>query len=90
MSRGQTGHKPGGVPPKFFMFIVFFSFPKYIYIYIYVCVCVCLSEAVSASRPVAFFTLVTLLPCSSIQAVARALLVKDHGAYRRRHNACGR
>ena len=27
MSTGQTGHKPGGVPPKFFMFIVFF-FPQ--------------------------------------------------------------
>ena len=26
MSMGQTGHKPGGVPPKFFMFIGF-SFP---------------------------------------------------------------
>ena len=24
MSRGQTGHKPGGVPPKLFMFIGFF------------------------------------------------------------------
>ena len=28
MSTGQTGHKPGGVPPKFFMFIGFFSFPR--------------------------------------------------------------
>ena len=28
MSPGQTGRTPGGVPPKFFMFIVFFSFPK--------------------------------------------------------------
>ena len=27
MSTGQTGHKPGGVPPKFFMFIGF-SFPS--------------------------------------------------------------
>ena len=27
MSTGQTGHKPGGVPPKFFMFIGFF-FPQ--------------------------------------------------------------
>ena len=27
MSRGQTGHKPGGVPPKFCMFIGFF-FPQ--------------------------------------------------------------
>ena len=27
MSPGQTGRTPGGVPPKFFMFIGFFSFP---------------------------------------------------------------
>ena len=25
MSMGQTGHTPGGVPPNFFLFIVFFS-----------------------------------------------------------------
>ena len=28
MSMGQTGHTPGGVPPKFCMFIVFFCPPK--------------------------------------------------------------
>ena len=28
MSPGQTGRTPGGVPPKFFMFIVFF-FPNF-------------------------------------------------------------
>ena len=27
MSPGQTGHKPGGVPPKFFMFIGFLLSP---------------------------------------------------------------
>ena len=27
MSTGQMGHKPGGVPPKFFMFVGFF-FPQ--------------------------------------------------------------
>ena len=27
MSTGQTGHKPGGVPPKFFVFIGFFLSP---------------------------------------------------------------
>ena len=27
MSTGQTGHKPGGVPPKFLMFICFFLSP---------------------------------------------------------------
>ena len=28
VSPGQTGRTPGGVPPKFFMFIGFFFFPK--------------------------------------------------------------
>ena len=29
MCTGQTGHKPGGVPPKFFMFIGFSLSPKH-------------------------------------------------------------